>query len=287
MAGFPDNNAEMIAYWDGERGEAWAERSDQYDSQLEIYCLHVVSAAAPQPGETVLDIGCGAGATTFAASQAVGSAGKVVGVDISGPLLALATQRAQHDSYTHVQFVNADAQTMAPLDPPADVAISRFGVMFFDDPVAAFTNIARSVRADGRLSFACWAGVELNEWMLGPILAVADIIDLPAPPGPEAPGPFSFADQARVESILEQSGWENVTFEEITDSVYVGGPGTLDEAVDFVLSSSALADGLKEQIDAKREEARVRILDLFANQHDGVGVRYPAHARIVHAVKAD
>lgn len=287
MAAFPDNNAEMIAYWDGERGETWAERSEQFDAQLEIYALRVVSAAAPQPGETVLDIGCGAGATAFAASQAVGSSGRVIGVDISRPLLAIANQRAQHGAYTHVEFVTADAQTMPPLEPLADVAISRFGVMFFDDPTAAFTNIAASVRHGGRLSFACWAGIETNEWMLGPILAVADLIEMPDPPSPDAPGPFSFADVERVESILTASGWDDVTFEDVTDSVYVGGPGTIDAAVDFVLGSSALAEGLKDQLDTQQDEARRRILDLFTAQHDGVGVRYPAHARVVHAVRGD
>jgi len=287
MTTSPDTNADMAAFWDGERGEAWVARADQFDRQLEIYGLRAVSAASPQPGETVLDVGCGAGAISFEASQAVGSTGKVIGVDISRPMLALANQRAVDAEYTHVEFVHGDAQTMAPPAQPADVVVSRFGVMFFDDPVAAFTNIARMTHPGGRLAFVCWGPVESNEWMWVPGLAVSSILPMPPAPEPTAPGPFAFADTDRVESILTAAGWEDVTFEDITDATYVGGPGTVEDAVDFVITSSAMAIGLADKSEDDIAEVRRILAETFAPQYDHIGVRYPALARVVHAVRAD
>lgn len=287
MSASPETNAEMTAYWDGERGEAWVARADQFDRQLEIYGLRAVASAAPLPGETVIDIGCGAGATSFEASQAVGSSGKVLGIDISRPMLAVANQRAQDEAYTHVEFILGDAQTM---DPPADLAnvvVSRFGVMFFDDPEAAFTNIGRMVVPNGRLAFVCWGPVEANEWMWAPGLAVSAILPMPPAGDLNAPGPFAFADVERVESILNTAGWEDVTFTDVSEPIYIGGPGSVDEAVDFVITSSAMATDLLEKTDEDVAEVRRILAETFTPQHDGVGVRYPALARVVHAVRAD
>ncbi len=287
MTASPDTNAEMSAYWDGERGEAWVARADQFDRQLEIYGLRAVSSAAPQPGETVIDIGCGAGATSFEASQAVGSTGKVLGIDISRPMLAVARQRAQAEAYTHVEFVHGDAQTMEPPSDLANVIVSRFGVMFFDDPVAAFTNIAAMTVAGGRLAFVCWGPMEANEWMWVPGLAVSGILPMPPAGDPSAPGPFAFHDPERVESILTTAGWEDVTFEDVNEPTYLGGPGSVEDTVDFVITSSSMATALLERSDDDVAEVRRILTETFTPQHDGVGVRYPALARVVHAVKAD
>jgi len=287
MTATPDTNADMVAYWDGERGESWVARADQFDRQLEIYGLRAVAAAAPQPGETVLDIGCGAGATAFEASQAVGSSGRVVGIDVSRPMLAVANRRAQAEAYTHVEFVLGDAQVMDPPGDPADVVVSRFGVMFFDDPVAAFANIARMVRPAGRLAFACWGPLEQNEWMWVPGVAVSSVIPMPPAGDPTAPGPFAFADTDRVASLLDAAGWDGVTFEDVTDSIYVGGPGSVEETADFVVSSTAMAIELAQRDDADAAEVRRLLVDTFTPQYDGIGVRYPALGRIVHAVRRD
>lgn len=278
-------NADMIEYWDGDRGASWVQHADQFDRQLELYGLRAISAIAPQPAESVLDIGCGSGATTFEVSQAVGSAGRVVGVDISGPMLALAGQRAEADGYGHVQFVQADAQTAAPIGAPFDAAVSRFGVMFFDDPVAAFRNIASMVRPGGRIAFAAWGAFEANEWMWAPAVALAEIVPLPPPADPNAPGPFAFRDPERVRSILADAGWEDITVEDVDDPIYVGGPGSVEDAVDFVVASSALATDLLQRDAEVQAEARRRLVELFTPQHDLVGVNYPALARVFRAVK--
>ncbi len=286
MSATPETNADMAAYWDGERGEAWVARADQFDRQLEVYGLRAVAAAAPQPGETVIDIGCGAGATAFEASHAVGSTGKVLGIDISRPMLEVATKRALAEAFTHVEFELGDAQTMAPPAELANVVVSRFGVMFFDDPVAAFTNIARMTNDGGRMAFACWGPVEANEWMWVPGLAVSDILPMPPAGDPFAPGPFAFADTDRVESILTAAGWEDVKFEDVAEPIYVSGPGPVPDAVDFVITSSTMATVLLERSDEDVAAVRRILTDTFTPQFDGVGVRYPALARVVRAVKA-
>ncbi|MFN8051709.1 MAG: methyltransferase domain-containing protein [Acidimicrobiales bacterium] len=287
MTDTPAANADMAEFWDGERGEAWVARADQFDAQLEIYALRAIAAAAPQPGETVIDIGCGAGTTTLMAAQAVGATGRAVGIDISRPMLDLARRRAQSLSHTNVEFVLGDAQVMDPPDATADAVVSRFGVMFFDDPTAAFANIARMTSPGGRLSFVCWGPIEWNEWMGGPILALADVLTLPPSPPADAPGPFAFGDNARVEQILEASGWENVTIEDIADSIYLGGPGSVEDAADFLIGSSSLAMLLDGATADERAAARARLVETLAPQHDHIGVRYPALARLVHAVRAD
>ena len=135
-------NAAQAEYWAGERGSAWVRHADGFDAQLSTYAVHLLAAADPMPGERVLDVGCGAGVTSFAAARLVGPEGSVVGLDISPTMLAVASRRAEESGLTNVSFLCADAQTTdADLGRPT-LVISRFGVMFFDDPVAAFANLA-------------------------------------------------------------------------------------------------------------------------------------------------
>lgn len=282
----PDGNAEMSEYWNGERGRSWVDRADQFDAQLEIYGLKAVAGLGPQPGDRVLDIGCGAGSTTFEVAQAVGRAGHVTGMDISEPMLELARARAGARGFDNVDFVAADAQVAAAPGEPAAGVVSRFGVMFFADPVAAFTNIATMVRPGGRLAFVCWAGLHNNPWLIVPAVAVADLVPLPPQPEPDAPGPFSFADPQRVQSILDASGWDDVAIEEISDPIYLGGRGTVEDAVDFVVNGSAMAGALEEQGPDAVAEAKRLVGEAIGQQHDGTGVRFSALAHLVIAHRA-
>ncbi len=274
-------NQEQIDFWSGDRGKAWADSAERYDLQLERYSLLAVGAAAPLPGDRAIDVGCGAGATTFEAARAVGPTGYVIGVDVSGPMLERARHEQERTGLTNVEFVEADVQTMTPLTELADVVVSRFGVMFFDDPIAAFANLAAMVRDRGRLGFACWGPASSNEWMSVPAVALAPIAPLPEPSPADAPGPFSFADQDRVESILEAAGWSDVTFEVVDDPLYLGGPGSLAEVVEFVLGASSLSPLVAD----RREEARQLLSDALAPRFDGHGVKFHANAHIVRAVR--
>ena len=279
-------NAAQQEFWSGDRGRAWVARADQFDAQLELYNLRVVAALAPRPGETILDIGCGAGATSMAVGQAVGSSGKVIGLDISPTMLGLARERAELLNVRNVEFVEVDVQTTELIEHHAAGVVSRFGVMFFEDPVAAFSNIADMVVPDGRLAFACWGPVEANEWMLGPAQAVAELLPPPPPAEPGTPGPYGFDDNDRVTSILESAGWENVNIEDVNDWLYLGGPGTVADAVEFVLGGTAMAAPLAALGVEVVADAASRLEAALTPHHDGTGVRYPALVRIVTARKA-
>jgi SAM-dependent methyltransferase len=211
----------------------------------------------------------------------VGEHGEVLGVDLSEPMLEVARRRSTGRG---LRFENADAQT-APLPPGHfDLSFSRFGVMFFADPVAAFANLRRALRAGGRLTFLCWQPPNRNPWMSVPMMALAEVVPLQPPPPPDAPGPFSFGDPARVERILTEAGFRDVTIDAVEQPVWIGGRGgSLDDVVDFALdlgpASRALGDAPAEQ----RERAVIRIRDALTPYAVGEDVQMHAATWVVGA----
>ncbi|MEW6472341.1 MAG: methyltransferase domain-containing protein [Actinomycetota bacterium] len=204
-------NIEQAEEWDGPNGEYWATHQARLDATISPHHARLMAAAAIAPGERVLDIGCGNGLTSRDAARAAGERGQVLGVDLSGPMLALAAQLANDEGLENVRFEHGDAQVY-PFPPEAfDVVISRFGAMFFADPVAAFTNIASALRPGGRLAMLLWGPVPDNEWITALQGALALGRDLPTPP-PGAPGPFSLADQGHTGKILSEAGFTDVAF---------------------------------------------------------------------------
>lgn len=279
-------NAVQAGYWAGDRGAAWVRRADQFDAQLSTYSDRLIESAAPRPGEIVLDVGCGAGVTSITAASAVGPTGSVVGLDISPTMLEVADRRARAAGVDNLRFLCGDAQVASVDVGRPGLIISRFGVMFFDDPTAAFVNIAGLGGPRARLTFVCWAAPDLNEWMWGPGLAVASIIEPPPVAGPHDPGPFAFADTSRVAAILLDGGWADPEFVEIGDDIYLGGPGGVEQAIDFVTDSSALAVPFAALGSAAAGEVRRRLESELAPRFDGTGVRYPARALLVTARRA-
>src|SRR5262245_44337915 len=175
-------NVEQAEAWDGKEGEYWATHQDRFDSTIAPHHARLMAAAAIAPGERVLDIGCGNGMTSRDAARAAGPTGGVLAADLSGPMLARAQQQAKDEGLGNIRFEQADAQ-VHPFEAGAfDVAMSRFGVMFFADPVAAFANIARALRSGGRLAMMVWGPPPENEWMLALRKALAVGRDLPMPP---------------------------------------------------------------------------------------------------------
>jgi SAM-dependent methyltransferase len=200
-------NRQQAAQWNEVSGPTWVELQALLDRMLEPFAEVLVETIQPERGDRMLDIGCGAGATTLGVARRVGPSGRALGVDISAPLVAAAKARAAAEGLHTASFVCADAQTHA-FDPQAfDAVISRFGVMFFDDPVAAFANIRRAARPGGKLAFVAWRSPVENPFMITAALAAAPFLPAVAPPAPDAPGQFAFADGARVRAILEASGW--------------------------------------------------------------------------------
>src|SRR2546421_10411079 len=203
-----DQNADQIAYWNGPAGQRWADRQAAQDILLGPVADLVIDRAQPKPGERVIDIGCGSGVTTIAFARKVAPSGHALGVDISGPMLARA--RASAPSGLPVDFALADA-TVYPFDPLSfDLLASRFGVMFFADPVASFANLRRALKPEGRLAFACWREPKENPWMMAPLMAVYKHVPKMPPVGPDEPGPFAFATEERVLGILKGAGFVHV-----------------------------------------------------------------------------
>ena len=187
-------NADQVAYWNGDAGDKWARLQARLDGLFVPISAAAVAAAAPCQGEHALDIGCGCGATVLALAEGVGPLGRVTGVDISAPMLAVAEHRIAASALTQAAVLKADAAT-EPFAPGSfDLAFSRFGVMFFDAPVEAFINIHRALKPGGRLVFACWRPFKTNPWFSVPYRAAVPHLPEQERPEPEAPGPFAFAD---------------------------------------------------------------------------------------------
>jgi SAM-dependent methyltransferase len=236
-------NADMAAYWNAAAGETWTELSDLLDRQLEDVGLTAMAALAPKPGERILDVGCGCGRTTLELAGRVGPNGAVTGADISRPMLAEARRRAEAARLSQASFREGDVQTEAFPPGAYDAAFSRFGVMFFDDPPAAFGNIRKALKPGGRLAFVCWRALPENPWMLVPMGAALKHLPAPAPPQPGAPGPFAFADAERVRGILQAAGFEDIAI--APHDVRIGG-NTLDDSVKLSLRVGPLGAALRE-----------------------------------------
>jgi SAM-dependent methyltransferase len=203
------NESERERWNDERRYTVWPKRERLTDAVTAL----LMEALAPASGERVLDVGCGGGRSAFEVARIVGSGGSVVGWDLSEGLLALAEERLADSGAGNVTFVLGDAQVERLPGPPFDAAISQFGVMFFEDPVAAFANIRAHLRGGGRLVFACWQPLEANPWFFSE--AVKPFVPPPPPrePGAVVPGPFAFGDAGHVTSVLEGAGFVDVEAE--------------------------------------------------------------------------
>lgn len=198
---------EQARLWNGTSGQAWVDQQALLDAMLEPF-IPILREALDRPAARVLDVGCGTGATTLAMARVLAGQGECIGVDISASMLALARERAQREDLC-VRFVQADAQTH-PFPPEHfDRIISRFGVMFFADPVLAFANLHRSARPDARLRFVAWRDAADNPFMTTAERAAAPWLVLPERRA-GGPGQFAFADPQRVHALLDEAGWRDI-----------------------------------------------------------------------------
>src|SRR5438552_12885119 len=276
-------NAEQIEHWNGDEARHWIDEHDRYDRQLAPFGDAVLRAAAINSSDRVLVIGCGCGRTMFLAAQHADTA---LGVDISAPMLERARAEARERNLVNVRFEQADIQSRAFVPNSFDVAISRFGVMFFDAPVEAFANVARALAPEGRLAFVCWKDLAHNEWLLVPGLAAAEHVALPDAGSPGGPGIFALADPDHVRGLLTNAGFEAIDVAPFETSMLLAGGGTLDETIEFLL-----ATGIgRAMLDQAEPDARARAVDAvrtaLAAHHHGDGVRLGAATWVVTARKA-
>jgi SAM-dependent methyltransferase len=276
-------NAEQIKYWNEVSGPKWVALYDLVNAQIAPLGIRAMERAALRAGEHVLDIGCGCGGTTIELARRVGPAGTATGIDISSVMLERARASAAAAGVANLRFENADAQTHGFPRHSLDVLYSRFGVMFFTDPAAAFGNLRAALRPGGRLAFVCWQSVQQNPWMFVPLMVAAQHIALPAPPPPGAPGPFAFADPERVRGILSDAGFGDIAFEEVNETLTVAGGGDLDQTVNFLLQMGPTGSAMREAAQDKLATVMAAVREALTPFVTAQGVRMASAAWIVTA----
>jgi SAM-dependent methyltransferase len=279
-------NAEQIRYWNDVVGPEWVALESVLSAQLRPLGLRALERLGVRPGERVLDIGCGGGETTAEIARRVGPSGRVLGVDISEPLGVVA--RRHTAEFSHADIRIADAQTTEFEPESFNAMFSRFGIMFFSDPDAAFSNLRRALRPDGRMTFICWRDLSENPWMALPAMATAQHLPLKRPE-PNAPGPFAFANVDRVRGILERTGFVQIQHEPLDEPVCLAEGQSLDAAITFVMrlgpSGAALRENPVEPVVV--EAIRSSIREALAPFSSPRGVVMPSGTWIVSAQRGD
>ena len=269
--------------WAGEMGARWLAGIEQFESMIAPIGAALLTRAAFKTGERVLDLGCGGGATSLAIAEAVGPTGSVIGIDISSDLIAKARERADAAGTSNATFECVDAATYRP-DAPFDRMISRFGSMFFPQPVEAFSNLRNCLKPGGRIDLAVWGPPRDNPWMMEMMGVLRRHIEVP-PAVPRSPGPFAFEDTEYLEGVLSDAGFESIDVVAYEGLQPIGGQGASpEEAVDFAMTSLAAGRMVETYGVDIRQRVREDLLTVFACRHvEGRGVMLAGKVWIVAA----
>jgi len=276
-----DKNTDQIAYWNGPNGQRWTDRQAEQDVLLAPVSKALIERAAAKPGDRILDVGCGCGSTSIALARQVAPSGFVLGIDISGPMLARARELAPKGA--PVDFALADA-TVYPFDPGSfDLLVSRFGVMFFAEPAVSFANLRRALRPAGRVAFACWREPRENPWMMSPLQAIYQHVPKLPPQGPEDPGPFAFASEERVNRILGEAGYKRIEMEPVALSFDIAIGRGLDAAVQAAMQIGPGSRALDGHPPETRAAAAKSVREMLTPYLRGQSVALPGSIWIVTA----
>lgn len=281
-------SASQADLWSGPVGDSWVRNAVAYDRILEPLGRAALDRLDPGPGERVLDVGCGTGSTTLEIGRRVLPGGSVLGVDVSRPMIDFARARltdareGQDSDAQNVEFAARDVEN-DELPGPFDAAFSRLGVMFFDDPTAAFARIARSLRPRGRLAFVCFASPLENPFIAVPTFAALAVLGGPPMPPPGAPGPFSLADPDLLRGVLESAGFESVDLSRGPDEVTLGPAGSLDEVARQALEQNPAVMSLLDADPDSRDAAVTAAADALSAHVVDRDIRLGAGTWIVEA----
>jgi SAM-dependent methyltransferase len=265
-------NAAQIEYWNSAVAQTWVAQQTRLDRLFQPLTQVLLEHAAPRAGERAIDIGCGCGATVLELAHRVGPAGRVLGIDISAPMLDLARKRAADAGHSQVTLVRADMSTFAFTPQDFDLALSRFGVMFFTNPVAAFANLHGALQPDGRLVFACFRPLSENPWVQEPLTAVKHLLPVGAPPGPEEPGQFAFADPDRVRRILTEAGFRDIAFTRHDPTMKLG---SAERAAELSSQIGPIARALTGAPESLRTAVRDALVTAYRRHEGPDGIALP------------
>ncbi len=282
------NNQEQIDYWNGAAGQRWADMDQTMARLLQPITEALLPRAGAEGRRRALDVGCGGGSQSIMLGQLLGEGASVLGVDISEPMLAVARAKARQlpPGCASIEFLQADASSH-PFPPASfDLVFSRFGVMFFDDPAAAFTNLHQSMEAGGRLAFSCWQSMKDNAWTWIPIQAALQHLPPPEPMAPGAPGPFAFADPERVKAILGSAGFHHLSVEPFATTLTVSEAPSLAESVRDLANIGPVARLLTDQPSAILEQVFKAMEEVLEPHYNGRCLALPGAVWFVTATSS-
>jgi SAM-dependent methyltransferase len=278
-------NTAQHEYWNTVAGPRWVGLGGFVERRAHAITDLLVARAGAAAGESVLEIGCGTGAATVLFAEAVGERGRVVGVDISEPMLAGARQRVANSGVRNISLLQADAQVHHFEPDRFDLIASHFGVMFFADPIAAFGNLLPVARPGGRLCFVCWGPLEDNKHWLIPYEVASRHLGPPAPKPPHMPGPMAFSDPGYVRSILEAAGFADVEISRETPAIIGSTPEEEAEHACIIAPAGRLIDEKKPD-DTVRETIKREMVEAFAAYARGGPMLLPSTVFLVTARRA-
>ena len=279
-----DKNIKQKQFWSGAGGDVWVDKQREMDIMLNPLGRKAIEQLVLEEHTKILDIGCGCGATTIEIAKMIPK-GHVTGLDISIPMLDRAEKFASEMSLSNIDFQVKDVQTEEINSNHYDIAFSRFGVMFFEDPYEAFKNINQAIKENGQLVFVCWQHPSLNPWQSLSLQVIKEYLDLPSPP-PKSPGPFAFEDKDYIEDILKGSDFKDISIaDNQEDIVMFSGKSIREACEDYLTINPVVTEMLKNSGNELKEEILEALIAKFSSFHNNDGLLFPSATWIVSATK--